>query len=82
MRVEAVIEEKIRGPGVGLEPPADACAHQGARLLDARRKQAPGAVILEASAEQANAIGQQGRRQRVARIADHRPTIEAEADRL
>ena len=61
MRVEAVIEEQIGRPGVGLEPPADACAHQGARLLDARREQAPGAVILEAAAEEANAIGQQRR---------------------
>ena len=82
LRHQAVIEEQVRGAGVGLEPPALAGTHQGAGLLHPGGQQAPGTVVLEAAAEHADAAGQQGGGQGVAGMAGVVAAVEAEAQGL
>ena len=53
-------------PLVGLEPGALANAHQGVRLLCARRYDAARAMILEGPPDQPAIVGQQGRSERIA----------------
>jgi hypothetical protein len=54
---------------------------QCARLFRAGRHDAARPVVLEAAADQPPAVGQQRRRQRVARQALHQLPVEAKAER-
>ncbi len=54
--------------------------HQRVGLVDAGAKHAARAMVLERSAEQRNAVGEQRRSKRVARMAGEILAVEAEAD--
>jgi hypothetical protein len=79
---KAVIEFLRRGARIGLAPSAVAHFHQRARLLRASRHDAARAVVLERAGNQLDAVGHEGRGQRVAGIAGHRLAVESEAERL
>src|SRR5690606_12098415 len=76
--LEPVEQFRDRGTGVGLAPGAGPELDQGIRLFRSRREEAARPVILEGAAEQALAVGEQRRRQRVAGMALEAPAVETE----
>ena len=56
-------------------------SHQRVRLLGARRQNAPRTVIFVGSADEMHAVGEQGRRERVAGVALVGIAVEGEAQR-
>ena len=80
--VEAVIQLDLGGPRVrfGVRP-ARRDLHQGARLVLAGGEDAARTVVLDAAADEVNAVGQQRRRQRIADEAGMAVAGEAERHR-
>jgi hypothetical protein len=69
------------GAGVGLQPPALADLHQRVGFRRAARHHRARPVILERPAHQQLPVGQQRRGQRVAGMAGHGLSVEAETQR-
>ena len=76
------IDKKVRGAGIGLEPAFRACADQGVGLFVTGAEDAPRAVLLEAAAHQADAVGQKRRGESVAGETLIGAPVEGEGDRL
>ncbi len=79
-KLQAIEQLRCGGQGVRFLAVAAAQFHQGVGLFDARREDAPGPVVFETSADQAGAVGQQGRGQAVAGMAFHDFSVEREAE--
>ena len=79
--VEPVIELDGGGAGVRLAPRARAELDQRAGLLRAGREDAARAMIFERAADQAHAVGEQRRSERVAGMAGHLLAVEGEGER-
>ena len=70
------------GAGIGLVPRAGAQFHQRVRLFGAGGEDAARAVILEAAADEAHAVRQKRRGERIAGMALIQLAVEGEAQRL
>ena len=66
---QAVVQLDLRGAPVGFGVGAAFQLHQRIGLLGTGGEDSPGAVVLEAAADQHDAVGQQRRRQRVAGVS-------------
>ncbi len=80
LRHQPVIQLDHGGAGVGLVPPAGPQLDQRVRLLRPGGEDAARPVVLEAAADQPDAVGQQGRGQRVAGMAFVALPVEPEAE--
>src|SRR5262249_26783691 len=76
---EAVAQLDLRCAAIGIAVGTGAELDDGARLLRARGHDATRAVVLEAAADQRDAVREQRRGERVARVALIAPRVEGEA---
>ena len=81
-RGKPLIELDGGGAGVGLAPSTVAQLDQRIRLLRPRSQDPARAMIFEGTADQADAVGEQRRSQRIAVIAGELLAVEAEANGL
>ena len=79
--VKPVLQLDHRGARVGFRASAGAGCYQRIGFCRTRREDAARAVIFEAAADELDAVGEQRRGQRIARMAGERLSVESEVDR-